>query len=84
MSIQFVFNFGAKNESVSISVQKVYKINGDLRISVSLTDNLRTPIASKDFCTIFQNFNKSGSFYINVEYWFEYFFYDSDSQAVSD
>lgn len=52
----------------NILAQVKFNINGDMRVSVMLTDNLRTKIDKDDFCDIVRNFSKSGSFYVNLEY----------------
>lgn len=50
------------------SAQSKFNINGDLRVSVLLSDNFHTKISKDDFCDIVRNFCKSGSFYVNLEY----------------
>lgn len=46
----------------------MFKINGDLHVNVSLKDNMQTPIPPNDFCTIVNNYRKSSSFYVQLEY----------------
>lgn len=51
-----------------ILAQTKFNINGDMRVSVTLSDNFRTKMDKDNFCDIVRNFSKSGSFYVNLEY----------------
>lgn len=52
---------------VIFTVQDKFQINGDLRVSIQLLDNVRTPIPLDEFKDVVCNYRKSGSFYVNVE-----------------
>lgn len=53
---------------IIISVRVKFHINGDFRVNAVLRDNLSTRIPADDFCTIIQNYSRSGSFYVHLEY----------------
>lgn len=50
------------------TVYTKFEIASDLKLSIGLYDNHRTPIPTNQFDTIAKNYRHSGSFYIIVEY----------------